>query len=771
MASKILTSPIQSVAQEKLVTTAFTRKVSFFKSGIYQAEPTSSITPKTAGLLVKYGFKVRTNLLRSLLQGSEEQKKCKLQLPYVTPAGTFSKRANAAVLTHSGYMVLDFDKLNSLESPRKLRRRLLKDRKLSPSIVLAYISPRGYGLKVWVAVDPSLDYKGCYEAVVAHVKAKHPNWCKDEKLDITTDISRGCLLCHDPTVFIREDYATAPAFPLPVESLAALFDDTGDRATLTNTRSVDSGNIDRWVTAAEQVTDFADNYHVWFRLGMAFTTLGEPGRAYFHRLSKTSAAKYQPKECDRVFDSWAQHNNGRISMGTFFYLCQQAGIAPEGTEELSAEIFAGTPCFAASTFQLLPEPLREICGHFSLERERDIAFTGLTGVLGGCFPTVKGTYRRKTIQANQYVFITGNSATGKGTMEVSRELLWPYHKKLKAKQAEYDAAKKAYDRQVEAYERAVLAGKQPAVEPTPPVAPAMGQLFGGADNSVANVVKTMAENAGRLIIFETEADGITNSFKQDIGNYSPLLRKGSEHEPYLYERKTAGKYELDYPALSVILSGTPQQVRPLIQSVENGLFSRFWFYAYFLPHTFDDPFAEEGSALEECLQRLAVYVEGMIEWVAQYSITVKLTPDQQQRFREAWTTWLAKGIADFGEGSGSALKRQGRACFRLCMLFTVLRNYKPGQPLSDTLECSDDDFNAALQIADVLRQHTLIVYQSLAPRTREVQGTIGNQKKAAEDIRITELFLQGISARQIAKDLDMPHMTVVGRIKKLGLRR
>lgn len=174
--------------------------VSFFKGNIYQSKPTSSINPKTAGLLIKYGFKVRTNLLRSLALDSVEQKQCKLQLPYVIPAGTFTNRANAGLLMRSGYIVLDFDKLKTLESPRKLRRRLLKDPKLAPSIVLAFISPRGYGLKVWVAVDTSVDHKRCYEAVVAHVKDKHPNWCKDKKLDITPDVSRGCLLCNDPTV-------------------------------------------------------------------------------------------------------------------------------------------------------------------------------------------------------------------------------------------------------------------------------------------------------------------------------------------------------------------------------------------------------------------------------------------------------------------------------------------------------------------------------------------------------------------------------------------
>jgi len=742
--------------------------VSLLTGGVKAIKPVGAAPLKTVWLLITTGaYKRRTLCLRRLPEAA--QKSYKLSVFHgVVVAGTFSRRGQQGLRTRSGWLVLDFDDLTAGQIAA-LRRELRKDKVLHASIVLAFISPSKTGLKVWVKVDTRFEHKQCYQAVVTHIEAHHTKWAK--YLDKSgSDLARMCLLCHDPDAYLNPDYESAPVFPMPAESLADLFDDRYNPHLFSEGKEADPATVERWVRTAEQVPDFASEYHTWFRLGMAFTTLGEVGRSFFHRVSRTSI-KYDERENNACFNHWLKVNQGRISMGTFFYLCKEAGVAPKGTEEIPAEIFAGTPCFAASTFQLLPEPLQEISGHFSLERERDIALMGLLGVLHGCFPTVRGNYRRKTIQANQYVFVTGNSASGKSAMEVGRELLWPYHKKLKAKQGEYEVAKKAYDRQVEAYERAVLAGKQPTVEPIAPVAPAMGQLFGGADNSAANVVKTMAENAGRLIIFETEADGMTNSFKQDIGDYSPLLRKGSEHEPYLYERKTAGKYELDYPALSVVLSGTPKQVQPLIQSVENGLFSRFWFYAYFLPHSFDDPFAEEESALERCIQRLAEYMESMVEWVAQYSITVKLTSDQKQRFREAWASWLVEGVADFGEGSGSALKRQGRACFRLCMLLTVLRNYKPGQPLMDTLECSDDDFNAALQIADVLRQHALIVYQSLAPRTREVQRSTGNQKKVEEDKRIEELFLQGLSSRRIGKQLNMPHMTVVGRIKKLGLQR
>jgi hypothetical protein len=756
----------QAIANEQGVTSC-KPTVSFFAKGIRQTKPTRKYSLEAVALRIKRSLKEETTHLRSLPSDSGAQRKYKLTLPYVTPAGTFSNRANSGLLTRSGWIVLDFDKLNS---PRKLRRRLLADKKLRDSIVLAYISPRRYGLKVWIAVDPSLDYKACYAAVVAHVKAKYPSWCKDGKLDVTADVSRGCLLCHDPEVYFNEDYATAPAFPMSVESLADLFDESRNPTYFTELRTANTETVDRWVQVAEQAPDFADNYHIWFRLGIAFTTMGEEGCSFFHRVSKTSA-KYNEAECDKNFDYWSKHNNGRLTLGTFFFLCRQAGAVPEGANQIPDEIFAGTPCFKASTFQLLPSLLQEVCQHFASERKRDISFMGLVGVLLGCFPTLQGRYGGKTIRANQYVFVTGNAATGKSAMEVGRELLWPHHEARRAAQKEYDAAYKLYERQLRAYEQAELAGKKPAAPPVAPVAPIWSRVFGGSDNNLPTIVKMLAENNECLIIFDTEADTVSNGFKQDHGDPSPLLRKASEHEPYLYERKTVGSYELSHPALALVVSGTPQQVQPLIQSVENGLFSRFWFYAYFLPHTFDDPFADEESELEQCLQRLSKQVGDMVEWVAQYDVTVKLTSDQQQRFNAIWDGWVTDGVANFGQGSGSIMKRQARACFRLCMLLTLLRNYEVGQPLASTLVCSEDDFTAALEIADVLRQHALIVYQQLAPRTRQFKKAEGNKKKATQDERIAELFQQGLGPRPIGKRLEMPHTTVAGRLAAMGLKR
>ena len=56
-------------------------------------------------------------------------------------------------------------------------------------------------------------------------------------------------------------------------------------------------------------------------------------------------------------------------------------------------------------------------------------------------------------------------------------------------------------------------------------------------------------------------------------------RKSFDHERLAYNRRTNHEYrECRKSYLSVLLSGTPAQVKPLIPSAENGLFSRQVFY-------------------------------------------------------------------------------------------------------------------------------------------------------------------------------------------------
>ena len=86
-------------------------------------------------------------------------------------------------------------------------------------------------------------------------------------------------------------------------------------------------------------------------------------------------------------------------------------------------------------------------------------------------------------------------------------------------------------------------------------------LFLPANNSSTGFFELLNDSDSSGLIFETEADTLSKSFKSDYGDYSDGFRSAFQHEPHSFYRRTDKEYvEIKRPALSVMLSGTPKQI-------------------------------------------------------------------------------------------------------------------------------------------------------------------------------------------------------------------
>ena len=111
--------------------------------------------------------------------------------------------------------------------------------------------------------------------------------------------------------------------------------------------------------------------------------------------------------------------------------------------------------------------------------------------------------------------------------------------------------------------------------------PNKSMLFLPANSSSTGLQELLQNNQERGILFETEADTLNIILKQDFGDYSDVLRKAFHLESIVYYRRGNKEYKsISEPKLSVIISGTPNQLTKLIPSAENGLFSRFIIYLF-----------------------------------------------------------------------------------------------------------------------------------------------------------------------------------------------
>ena len=178
------------------------------------------------------------------------------------------------------------------------------------------------------------------------------------------------------------------------------------------------------------------------------------------------------------------------------------------------------------------------------------------------------------------------------------------------------------------------------------------------------------------LICETEADTVSTAIGADHGHWSDTLRKCHDHERLAFNRRTNHEYrECDESYLSVLLSGTPAQVKPLIPSAENGLFSRQLFY--FMPPIDEwmDQFDSEG---EDYGLRFATWgtqwkqVLDLINGSVQ-TIQLRLSEKQKELFNQRFAQLFSHAGYAYGGSMRSAVARIAINTCRILSIVALLR--------------------------------------------------------------------------------------------------
>jgi hypothetical protein len=389
--------------------------------------------------------------------------------------------------------------------------------------------------------------------------------------------------------------------------------------------------------------DIAPTYAEYMPMAFAIANdCGEAGRSLFHRLCRISH-KYNPNNADKIFTDALKGGNGANGIGSVFYLAERAGVdlgelkqyspssdtppiefrAPARTsymqscqngsnlshlspnrynsdpkyrhfgnksyggidtynglveEELDElpfeEEYAGIPSpFAAHEW---PSFLQRILDCSTGPAQRDMLFCSCMGALGETMSSFTYfNYSNERQYPNLQVFIIAPAASGKGAISWIRRLVMPFHKE---KIARYEAAREAY--QI-AYRTWANDGRN-RDEAQRPVSPRMELFFIAGDNTGTGIQENIIDNNGFGLIMEAEAEVLSAAIQSEYGHWSHTLRKAFDHEFLSYNRRKDKEYrECDCLRVSVVICGTPGQLKPFIPNTENGLFSRHLFY--FMP--------------------------------------------------------------------------------------------------------------------------------------------------------------------------------------------
>ena len=532
--------------------------------------------------------------------------------------------------------------------------------------------------------------------------------------------------------------------------------------------------------------NIAESYDDYLHLGFALADgLGADGRELYHQLCAQST-KYRAKDCETKWQECLSKHDGRTTIASFYKMAQQAGAdlsaisrqfpsnpssphvdvdnsaygsntyssnnshipstplnregneGSEGnnTEENSINAVQYTETFSDKIdHSKLPTLLRVPVETQTEVEGRDKVILAALTLYSGAMPSVFGIYDGKRVYPPFYTLIDAPSGADKGVISDCRQLLMPIEWEIRQQ----------YNNELEKYKQELtkwtaLDKKQRASQQEPEK-PVYRSLFIPANSSATAAYQALADNNEWGIIFETEADTLTQALKQDYGDYSDGLRKAFHHETISYSRRKDDEHvNLNCPRLASLLTCTPGQIPQLLspQQVENGLANRFLFYNLRSKHEWRNVFAQCDEPISDQLLKVGQrYLELYhdLEKQSHQPLQFVLSVEQQQRFNEYFSGLLLEQIGLYGEQLDAFVKRLGLSTFRLAMVLTVLRcnDHQPRlEPLSQTLVCAEDDFCTAMTIANCLINHTTHVYANLLPHDDIKSLATGITLSAAE---------------------------------------
>lgn len=458
--------------------------------------------------------------------------------------------------------------------------------------------------------------------------------------------------------------------------------------------------------------DIAPTYAEYVQLAFAIATdCGEAGREFFHRLCRMSA-KYQREHAERIFSNALTTRHGEVHLGTAFHLAEMANVKLCNTEVMnnrrntententpskvlthahvynkvennepdeSEELLNGSdpnqplPTFPEADW---PKILLLIMSYATSPTQRDVMLIGALTAIGASMERyVRCPYAGKLQSPCLQSFIVAPSASGKGILSLIRLLVEPIHDEIRQQVA---AEVKAYKKEKSAYD--VMGKERSKVEA--PQMPKNRMFLISGNNTGTGILQNIMDANGTGLICETEADTISAAIGSEYGHWSDTLRKAFDHDRLSYNRRTDQEYrEVKKSYLSVLLSGTPAQVKPLIPSTENGLFSRQLFYYMHGIWAWINQFESGEADLE------AIFTDIGLEWKKQLDLmkthgvhTLRLTDEQKQEFNALFSDlFFRSGLANDNEMSSSIARLAVNTC-RIMAEVAMIRALECDQP-------------------------------------------------------------------------------------------
>jgi hypothetical protein len=672
----------------------------------------------------------------------------KKKLLSFTPSGTFSYRNADKITEYNQIIHLDFDDLDYKELSNV-------SEKINACLYTyaSFISPSGKGIKVFVKTNATIEN---HQQVWAEIRTYYHELIGLESDTKCKDVCRLCFFSYDENLYVN------------VESETFKFMDkleTDNLFTVVNEVSTAPKTLDYCKEFTNKKSEYIqgnrNSYVHLFACNANRFGIPEDETLQF------ALNEFDLDNSEISASVRSAYKNNIADFAKFANVANNVTNKNELQKEVdsSKDLLYNTPKIPLSVHSSLPNLLKEGSDAFDVHREKDVFLISALAILSGCLPEVQGVYAQRTVYPNLFCFVLAPPASGKGSMQSAKELADVYHNHVLNESKEL---KLRFDRELREYKRktSVINKKSnPETETDPPEEPPFKVVYIPANTSSAKLYLHLQHNDEKGIICETEADTLGAVFKNEWGSYSDLLRKGFHHEKVSLSRKTNGEFiDINHPRISVALTGTPNQIFNIIPNAEDGLFSRFIFYAFRSDSGWISPAPDPSKVnLTDHFKVLSDRVFQMVQFLEKHPTRIHLTSDQWNRLNLSFSDYLSEITEFAGEEATSVIKRMGIILYRICMIFTAIRKFENGDCDID-LYCSDDDYDNAHVLVDTFIQHSILMFTNL-PSQMEHHAVQKTPKKQQFFDALPPTF-QRKEAIEIGLKMGIKERTIDSLLKK-----
>jgi hypothetical protein len=232
-----------------------------------------------------------------------ERNELKKQLPAICFSGTFNKRADSALIEHSGLICLDFDGYQKQKELLQDKENLCKNK----YVYSVFISPSGNGLKVLVKIPADAEnHTNYFNSLEKYFNS--PYFDKTSK-----NISRVCYESYDPLIHVNENSSIWDIIEEPEYREVSKFRDQPTIPITDENKIVEI--LVKWWTKKYPMVEGQRNQNCYV-LAMAFNDYGINKSLAGYVLNQYATADFSIKEIQITIDS-AYKNTANF--GTKYY--------------------------------------------------------------------------------------------------------------------------------------------------------------------------------------------------------------------------------------------------------------------------------------------------------------------------------------------------------------------------------------------------------------------------------------------------------------------